>query len=162
MFTVNYSALRDYGVGIVGSVEVAEEIVQDVFVRLWEIRGTWDIQGTVRGYLFGAVRNRALNARRSIRAETARTEAWVRECWVAGIGHPRTVDSAIENAELEAALTRAVNQLPPRCRMVYTLRWRYDLSYADVAQTLGIAVKTVEAHLAKALRVLRQELAPYR
>ena len=45
MFTVNYSALRDYGVGIVGSVEVAEEIVQDVFVRLWEIRGTWDVQG---------------------------------------------------------------------------------------------------------------------
>ena len=80
-----------------------------------------------------------------------------------GSGTPALWDSAIEDAELEAALTwRGVNQLPPRCRMVYTLRWRYDLSYADVAQTLGIAVKTVEAHLAKALRVLRQELAPYR
>ncbi len=162
LFAAHYVALRDFACGIAGSAEVAEEVVQDVFVRLWDMRTEWVVHGTVRGYLFGAVRHRALNVRRGTRAELARAEAWARERRGDGVGRASEVERALEASELSAALRRAIDRLPERCRLVYTLRWRYELSYAEIAQSLGIAIKTVEAQLTKALRMLRQELAAYR
>jgi RNA polymerase sigma-70 factor (ECF subfamily) len=64
-------------------------------------------------------------------------------------------------SELAAAAAAAVADLPPRCREVFTLSRARGLSYAEIAETLGISVKTVEAQMARALRGLRERLAPW-
>ena len=63
--------------------------------------------------------------------------------------------------ELQAAIARAMDGLPPRCREVFELSRLHGLKYAEIAQVLGVTVKAVEAQMARALRTMREELAPW-
>jgi RNA polymerase sigma-70 factor (ECF subfamily) len=69
--------------------------------------------------------------------------------------------SLLVEDEIKVALKRAVESLPDRCREVFELSRTHNLKYSEIAQTLGISVKTVEAQMGKALRVLREELRPW-
>ena len=69
--------------------------------------------------------------------------------------------SHLVEEEIQIALKRAVDLLPDRCREVFELSRTHNLKYAEIAQVLGISVKTVEAQMGKALRVLREELRPW-
>jgi RNA polymerase sigma-70 factor (ECF subfamily) len=70
-------------------------------------------------------------------------------------------DAGVVEEEMDAALRRAVADLPERCREVFELSRVHGLRYAEIAQTLGVSVKTVEAQMGKALRQLRDRLAPW-
>jgi RNA polymerase sigma-70 factor (ECF subfamily) len=145
----------------VHSPEVAEELVHDVFAQLWEQRTTWVVHDTVRRYLFGAVRNRAITTlRRSGVAERwAELAAIDADISGAGQGIP-SVDDVVREAELAAALARAVDRLPVRRRQALLLRWQHQRSYVQIADAMGISVKGVEAALAKAIRAVREALDP--
>jgi RNA polymerase sigma-70 factor (ECF subfamily) len=142
-----------------GRVEVAEETVQDVFLEIWSRRESWTIERSLAAYLFRAVRNRVSSERRTLRLETGYAATIVRE------PDPATTERADDHlgeAELEAALAAALAVLPERARQVFLLNRREHLSYAEIAVVLGIAVKTVEMHMARALRALRDSLADWR
>jgi RNA polymerase sigma-70 factor, ECF subfamily len=163
LFDAYYATLCEFAAGYVRSDAIAEECVQDVFLRLWTHRATWSIRDTVRTYLFGAVRNQALNVRK---------HGQVRERWAAAIagdltmsGHGESAPSAeaaLEGAELEAAMSGAIARMPERRRQMCTLRWRHHLTYAEIASIVGASVKAVEMQLAHALKQLRRDLAAYR
>lgn len=142
-----------------GRVEVAEETVQDVFLEIWARRESWTIERSLAAYLFRAVRNRVSSERRTLRLETGYAATIVREPEAAT---PEKADDHLSEAELEAALAAALAVLPERARQVFLLNRREHLSYAEVAVVLGIAVKTVEMHMARALRALRDSLADWR
>ena len=159
LFRATYAALCGFAVRLGHEPAVAEELVQELFADLWARRAGWAVHGSVRGYLFAALRNRSLNLRRRggrERAWAAReTTAEVRDLHVA----PPTADARLEAEELHARLERALEALPDRCRLAMRLRWREQLSHAEIAVALGISVKGVESQLARGLQALRARLA---
>ncbi|WP_434479612.1 RNA polymerase sigma-70 factor [Gemmatimonas sp.] len=136
----------------------AEEIVQDVFHELWERRDTLDVRGSLRGYLYTAARNRALNARRRRATERAWEEDESHDDVRLLHRPPVAPDRLYDQAETLQRLTVAFETLPERCRETMELRWRHELSYAEVASAMGTGVKAVEKQLARGLRLLRNAL----
>jgi RNA polymerase sigma-70 factor (ECF subfamily) len=155
IFRSYYERLCRYVYRYVESRPAAEDLVAEVFLRVWVHRERWDPGGNVRAYLFTSARNRALDhlrrldtERRALRLVThqRRTTGW---------------DDAADQAatrDLSAILQRAIDELPPRPRQVVLLRWQRQLSNPEIAEELGIALKTVEMHVTRAYDALRQRL----
>jgi RNA polymerase sigma-70 factor (ECF subfamily) len=164
IFRAHYSGLCEYGKAVCGSLEAAEELVQDVFMWIWTRRANWVVTGSVRGYLYGAVRNRALNWLRHDRRATSRwTMSWASGDVVPGMGRgPVSTERAMAASEVDAAVAKAIARLPARCREVYTLRWYHDLTYTEIAQALGISPRTVDGQIVKATRIMRKVLSRFR
>jgi RNA polymerase sigma-70 factor (ECF subfamily) len=155
LFRAHYASLCGFALRYAGERALAEELVQDLFADLWVRRAGWAVQGSVRSYLFAAVRNRALNLRKRqlVERDWERDEAnaEVREL------HPRPepADRALETREMRERVQAALESLPERCRLVMHLRWREQMSYASIAEVMGISVKGVENQLARGVKALR-------
>src|SRR6266508_6629319 len=122
----------------------------------------WEVRGSLTAYLYAAVRHRALDHRRHEAIEGRMRERAQREGLVPGMSQRREQpDRRCELDELTIAVGRAIERLPERCGLVFTLRWQHELSYAEIAETLGIATKTVENQMNRALKALREQLRPY-
>jgi RNA polymerase sigma-70 factor (ECF subfamily) len=137
----------------------AEEVVQELFFALWRDRERLELTGSFRAYLFSAARNRALNLRRRDAVEqdwaTDEAHADVRALHPS----PALPDDILESEELTAQVAAAFASLPERCRLAMQLRWREGLSYAEIADVLGIGTKGVENQLARGLKALRARLS---
>jgi RNA polymerase sigma-70 factor (ECF subfamily) len=134
----------------------AEEVVQDVMLELWRRRESLTFDTSLRAYLFQAARNRGLNYLRRQRVES-RGEGTI----AAAMPTPEAADSEVRETELNIAIQSAVAALPDRCREVFELSRVRGLKYSEIADELGISVKTVEAQMGKALRIMREKLAPW-
>jgi len=160
LFRAYYVRLCDFVQSYVRSPDVAEELVQTVFLRIWVHRATWDPTIGVRAYLFAACRNRALGALKHERVVERVARRATREALPLGIAAaPMGPDEGLQASELADLLREAVNRLPERRRVVVILRWQQQMSYAEIARVLGISVKTVEAQMGRALAFFRRHLA---
>jgi RNA polymerase sigma-70 factor, ECF subfamily len=162
LFREHYERLCSAAARMLGSSAAAEELVQDVFFHLWHRRAQWALSTSLSGYLYVAVRNRALNLLRRQQLERRWSER------AGGSGEAAALSSAASDAdaeaelgELEAALERALAALPPRSRQAFILRREQNLSYAEIARIMGIVPKTVEVHIGTALRALRLSLGEW-
>ena len=156
VFRAHYPLLVGVAERIVGERALAEEVGQDVMLELWRRRETVTVEESLRAYLVRAARNRALNHVRHERMKV-RTAPFAAGETVTQAEAPRR----LAEEEIQAAVQAAVSALPERCREVFELSRGQGLRYAEIAETLGISVKTVEAQMGKALRVLRERLAPW-
>ena len=156
IFRTWYGPLVRMADGIVRSQAIAEELVQDVLLELWRRRETLAPDGSAQAYLFQATRNRALNHLRHGRIVERTAPLVARES-----ERFATADARVAEAELQAALREAVASLPTRCRQVFEMSRVQGLKYGEIAQLLGVSVKAVEAQMGKALRTLRERLAPW-
>jgi RNA polymerase sigma-70 factor, ECF subfamily len=141
----------------------AEDVVHDVFLAILRQRATWHVEGRLRAYLFRAVHNRVATLRRHLRVELSSHESIVRDAgspteWI----HRGSTADALDERELAAALERAVASLSPRTQQAYRLVREHRLSYAETAEVMGISVHTVEIHLIRALKALRDQLSAWR
>lgn len=163
LFSAYYPALCGFAQSYVRAPDVAEELVQDVFLRIWEGHAHWNPTNGIRAYLFAACRNRALDHRKHERI-VARTAKEARGAGRApGLGQPAlSPDNEMQAAELQEALRRAVHELPERRRAVVILRWQHGLTHAEIARVLGISVKGVETQFGRAIASLRDRLARFR
>lgn len=145
----------------VGSSQVAEEIVQDLFLQLWTRRTELAVEHSLTAYLFTAVRNRALNQVRRDRLTThLNLEKWSEESRTSGVHvDPIDTSSPAESELLDALeLQDAIDRLPARCRLIFTLNRQQDMTYAEIAKSLGLSIKTVETQMGRALKALRDRL----
>jgi len=154
LFRRYYGPLVGLAESMVRSRAVAEEVVQDVLLEFWRRREGLVITDTVRAYLFRSVRNRSLNELRRKKVEKA-AEPYARGEESA----PATAQSDLVNAELSNAIGAAVAALPEPCREVFELSRTNGLKYSEIADALGVSVKTVEARMGRALKELRERLA---
>jgi RNA polymerase sigma-70 factor (ECF subfamily) len=162
LFRAYAEALCAYVFTYVDSRETAQELVQDLFTRVWQSRHTLDMPRSVRAYLYTAARNRAINYLRDRRVERAFMERARRDELPHGYSPSSSeIEEGIDAATLSEALSAAVRELPLRCREVFTLTREQHLSYAEVAEVLGITRKTVEIHMGRALAILREKLRPW-
>lgn len=155
LFRTWYDALVRLAERLLRDSEAAEEVVQDVMLEFWRRRESLAVHTSVQAYLFQSTRNRSLNRLRHERVE--RREEFDADSLPARGG----ADVAALEGEIGAALSRAIETLPPRCRRVFELNRLHGLRYAEVADVLGVTVKAVEAQMGRALRTLRAEMAPW-
>ena len=155
IFRAYYARLVHFAGSMLGDTAAAEEVAQDVMLELWRRRTTLTVDTSLQGYLFRATRNRALN---HIRHEKVIQRGAIFAA-PEQVTHARG-DSGIRENEIDAALQQSIQSLPPRCREVFELSRMQNLKYQEIADALGISIKTVEAQMGKALRILREKLAP--
>jgi RNA polymerase sigma-70 factor (family 1) len=156
IFRQFHPALCRYAFTIVKDLETAEEIVQDVFLKVWEKRESLVITVSMKSYLYRAVHNTSLNLLEKKKKEIRMDEAPMK------IVHQSAAPVAdLQTKELEKAIADALTKLPEQCRKVFELSRFGELKYSEIAAVLGISIKTVENQMGKALRIMREQLAPY-
>jgi RNA polymerase sigma-70 factor (ECF subfamily) len=160
LFRAHYAPLCAFVTRMVGSRAVAEELVQELFLYLWEHRATWSAHTSIRPYLYTAARNATLNYLRREKLEERAMQG--DEGTIALFTRSQLeIEREVALAEFERAVKRAIAQLPRRCGEVYTLSREQFLSYAEIGEVMGISTKTVEVHMGRAFKLLRKHLAPY-
>lgn len=157
IFRTYYDQLYRFAFRYLRLADEADEAVQTVFARIWRNRTTWTVNGILRDYLYAAARNACRDRFR----HQAVVERW-RERARAGMPmaapDPVEADELLRAAELEAAVERALAELPAKRRAICMLRLVRGLSYSDIAKDLGISPKTVETQVARGLKVVRERL----
>ena len=157
LFRNYYGQLCRFAQNYVFDMSAAEDLVQNFFVRLWEIRAQWEPKGTVESYLFLAVRNRAFDYLKQNRTRMYNHEQLSQE--------NENLDHSTENQftadEFEAAYKQAVEALPEKCRVIFKMHRQEGMKYEEIANILEVSPKTVEAQIARGLQILRTKLRPW-
>ena len=146
-----YPALCFYADKYLHDMDESRSLVQQVFVDLWLKRDKIDITQSIKSYLFKTVRNYALDRIRHQAVEHKYLEKF----------HPDNItydNNLIEEAELNARINSAINELPPKCREIFLLCRFEEMKYLEIAKKLDISVKTVEMQMGIALKKLRFKL----
>ncbi|MBK7884165.1 MAG: RNA polymerase sigma-70 factor [Chitinophagaceae bacterium] len=148
LFRSHYADCVRFAYSFMKNTADAEEVVQDVFLKLWEKKATIDIQTSPKAYLFTAIRNKAYEYHR----KKTSSPGMLPEEYLPG--NLSVNESHIENKQLETSLQEAITTLPEKCREVFLLSRDQQLKHRQIAEQLNISVKTVENHIGKALKIL--------
>lgn len=138
-------------------VVMTEEIVQDIFIYLWEKKESIKIESSLKSYLLRASKNRSLNY---IRNEKTKIEIYSK-LNDSDQGTIEMPDTVLDSNQLREVINAAIDSLPERCREIFILGKEKSMSYKEISMELGISVKTVEVQMGKALKKLREQLRPY-
>lgn len=159
LFEAHAEALRRYAHRIVRSRAMAEDVVQDVFFRLWRVWDRVDVGPGTRAYLYATTRSRALNYIKHADALERRQMNHLR--LVADNEEPATPpqgESRMDAEDIARAIEQVLGTMPPRQREVAALRLRHQLTTKQIAERLRISPRTVEVHMARATKALRDQL----
>ncbi len=157
IFKAYYQPLCRYAYSFLEDKEEAEEVVQSAFITVWEKRKSLDIQTSLKSYLYRMVRNGCLNV---IKHEKVKQQHVAHELAVTEVSY-ESVSQKVYATELEIKITEAMKALPDQCRLVFQLSRFEELKYQEIADQLKISVKTVENHMGKALKIMREQLKEY-
>jgi RNA polymerase sigma-70 factor (ECF subfamily) len=136
--------------------QVAENIVQDIFVRIWTKRSGLDPDKSIKSYLFTSVKNESLKYIRHQDVEK-RSAGKMAHSNIS----ENNPEEVLNQSELEAIIKRAISELPEKCREIFTMNRFDNLKYSEIAGILNISVKTVETQMGRALKKLRERLKPF-
>lgn len=153
LFRELFKPLCSFALKYVDDLDECRNLVHEIFISVWEKYDTLPVDTNYRSYLFTAVRNRCLNYLRDRKKLTALET-------LEEANHAE-MPSHLEAKELEREIELAINSLPEKCRQVFELSRTEGLKYAEIAEKLGLSIKTVEAQMSKALSVLRTHLREF-
>jgi RNA polymerase sigma-70 factor (ECF subfamily) len=148
-----YEVLHRYAYTIIKDNDDAKDVVQSVFAQLWQKRDVLTIKQSVRAYLYAATHNQCLNR---IKSEQVRKNHHTR---FAAKDEYTTTQEPLDVKELRKEVLSAMDTLPEKCREIFYKSRFEEKSYQEIAKELSISVKTVEAQMGKALRILRTILS---
>ncbi|GHB87042.1 DNA-directed RNA polymerase sigma-70 factor [Persicitalea jodogahamensis] len=154
LFRRFHTVLCSHAVRYVYSKELAEDIVSEVFCKFWKKKSYESVTSSYRYYLFRSVRNESLNYLRQRFLQNEGIEA--AEAHASSPAHSPILATQYE--EVAARVEQLVEELPPQCRRVFLLNRFEGMKYREVADELGVSIKTVETHMSKALVAMREGL----
>lgn len=158
IFDRHYPLLLSDFYRIIPDESTCQDLAQELFVDLWNKRGSLDIRTSLRAYLRKAALNKSLNYLKANRRLLFEEQ----EDWRHLPDTSAQDQLHLEKQEnLEAALHEAIGQLPEKCRLVFNLSRFEQLSHKEIAEKLGISVKTIENQITKAMKMLRDALNDY-
>lgn len=162
LFFEYYSSLCRYAFKILKSKDLASDAVQEVFLKIWRRRASWDIYHSLRVYLYHAVRNKALDLlerkNRQQNITKRLSDQVLNSLTKKKIYQQETYKESDEVLELVDTIWNIVEDMSERRKTVFTLYRRNGLSYKEIAKVMGITRKTVENHMALALQTIREEV----
>lgn len=154
LFRAFYAPLCRFAYQFVKDADESEEIVQEIFTKVWEKRKDLSFTTSFKAYIYTSVRNGCLNKVEKDKVRYIHAEGVKKENANSGYEIPTEVG-------LEDKIEEAIEKLPEQCRKVFSMS-RFDgLKYKEIADKLGISQKTVENQIGKALKILREELKHY-
>ncbi len=156
IFQDNYQKVCGAIFRLIKDSVIVEDLAQEVFFRFWQKRHQIEINSSLDAYLRRMAVNEGLAYLRSRKYFTEEIEPHS-----AQISDLSTAEDSYLHSELEQNIRSAIDGLPPKCRMVFQLSRYEEMSYQEIANQMGISIKTVENQMGKALKILRQELHGY-
>ncbi|SEM66833.1 RNA polymerase sigma-70 factor, ECF subfamily [bacterium A37T11] len=154
IFSRYHDLMYDFVYKKTHNTDDAKDIVQEVFIRFWNQRAVLEVHTSLSSYLYKAMLNGVLNNLKQ--QQTREQHVQSLQQWI-DTTSPEA-DHQIREKEMEALLAKEVAALPPRMREVFELRQKYFLSNREIAQHTGLSEQTVETHMKRALRALRNRL----
>ncbi|MBA2612621.1 MAG: RNA polymerase sigma-70 factor [Bacteroidetes bacterium] len=153
IYKTYYSILRNTVENIIDDKDASHDVVQEVFLKLWDKKDELDLILHLKAYLFKSAINASItyleNNKKSVRLSDIKMEFSTSE------------NSTIYTKELEIKIQLALDKLPPKCRAIFVLCRFENMKYKEVAQYLGVSLKTIENQMGIALKRLRNDLKPY-
>ena len=153
LFKTYDSQVNDYILGIIKSVPLAQEMVQDVFLKIWTNRRTLTEIGSFQSYLFIIARNHTLDCLKQINRKKKRENEWMNMT----INHHTHDYCEVATDQSYEKVQQAVSLLPPQQKKIYALR-RSGMKQSEIAQELSLSVETVKKHTMLAVRFLKNQL----
>jgi len=157
LFRLFYKPLGKFAFTIVKSIEQAEEIASDVFVNVWKNRERLLEIASLKVYLYVAAKNLSLNYLNRQRLEHFSLD----ELEVEMTAQDKSPEQLMISGEMAKKITEAVNNLPPRCKIIFKLVREDGLKYKEVARILDISVNTVDVQMAIASKKISESLKLY-
>ena len=157
IFKENFQRLYGYAYTIVKNELVAEEMVQNVFLRIWEKRDVTNITASATAYLYKSVYHECLNHLRHRKVQ----ESFLSYASRSQEFYSPAASEKVQLSELQQELQQALNELPEQCRTIFQMSRFEELKYREIADRLHLSVKTVENQIGKALKILRGKLSDY-
>ncbi len=154
IYDIYYLDLFRFAFKYTHSREAAEEIIQDVFIQIWEKRQIIEITRSLKSYLFSAVKNQSINYLRSKYKKYSFTEITDKHI----LKQTAPADEGLIGSELSVIIEESVESLPPKCKLIYKLSRDSEMSYEEIAIQLGISKRTVQTQIGIALKKIRQHL----
>lgn len=151
LFRKHYRELVNFGISFLNDQNTSEEIVQEVFLNLWKKSAEMSTDRNIKSYLYTSVKNRCLNYIRDHKKFRS---------YVLDVEIELTSEETdhLRQEEIRNEIERALAKLPEKCRQVFEYSRFDELKYREIAEKMDISVKTVEAQMSKALRILAKEL----
>lgn len=147
--------LLTFSIGFVRKYEIAEEIVSDAFVTLWNQRDKINEIRDLKSYLYILVRNGSISQLRKMNGRKEINIDDIQEYYTLPVTGPETEDFT---EEILDQINKAIDQLPPKCKIVFTLAKIQGMKYKEISEILDISVKTINNHIANALVHIAQSL----
>jgi RNA polymerase sigma-70 factor (ECF subfamily) len=164
LFEIYYQRLFLYAKSYVGDTDTAKDIVQDLFINLWEKRKNLVITSSLSSYFFRAIHNRSIQFLRRKQVISRYKDRHMLKLKEAEILYNTSGDfifSEVQFNEIHCILNRTYNSLPPKTREVFRLSREEAKSNQYIANTLNINIKTVEYYITKALKIFHSALKDY-
>jgi RNA polymerase sigma-70 factor, ECF subfamily len=154
LFHRYYNSLCRYAYTYVKAYDEAEEIVSDVFLKIWKSRDVLQIQSSISAYLVRSTRNSAIDRLRYLNRQRRKTYDLVGDFE----GNYASPSDVVIGKETNTLIEAAIAALTPQAKLIFSMSRDKGMTQADIAQTLNLSVKTVEAHMGRALKSLRESL----
>ncbi len=155
LFSAYYFILCLYATRLTKDATAAEEIVQELFVTLWERRTKINIESSVKNYLYRSVKNRCLNYLKHLKIEEIHNQKIQKE-------KKSNIDEDFEyHGELLQKIEESIASLPEKRREIFRLSRQEGLKYREISEKLNISMKTVETQIGLAIKMLREKLRDF-
>ncbi|MCU0323855.1 MAG: RNA polymerase sigma-70 factor [Spirosomaceae bacterium] len=157
IFRKYYQSLCNYANSMIRDMDDSEEIVQNVFMTIWEKKDDLEITISLKSYLYRAVHNHCLNRIKHFKVREE-YQQYATDYYDSSY---HSVSETVYKNELEQKISEAIQKLPEQCRLIFKMSRFEELRYQEIADQLNLSVKTVENQIGKALKFLRTELVDY-
>lgn len=158
IFNAFYAPLCQYALIYLNQTSIAEEVVHNLFIKLWENKADLEIRTSFKSYLFRSVRNQCLNHLRNQKSRAISVDSLeeVEDELLEEI----SIYEEMDMPELKATIKSAIDDLPPKCRQIFLMSRESELTYTQIAEELSVSKKTVENQMGIALKRLKEKLSP--
>lgn len=153
IYKANYVTLRNAVENIISDQDASHDIVQDIFLKLWQKKNELDHILNPKAYLFRSAINASLTYLEANKNRPRLSQLTIES--------PGTADSAMMQKEFEVKIQIALDSLPPKCKVIFILSRFEDMKYKEIAEHLNISSKTVENQMGIAIKRMQEELKSY-
>jgi RNA polymerase sigma-70 factor, ECF subfamily len=165
LFKMYHKQLCSYARIYVKHLDIADEVVQETFVKVWEARSTLDEHLSLKAFLYRCVHNNSINYIKKLQVSNRLTCGYVDEMkHRISLLEMETADNDFDKLathELETYIQKAIDELPLQCREIFLLSRFKEMSYQEIADYLSISINTVKTQLSRAMQKIRSGLKDF-